>query len=189
MKEIFEFDNIISDYHQNYLETLFFSQQFYWCYNNDPTFPGKRSSRGSTFSSLLLNKDLNFKSQFLDIVLPIAFSSFDKLKINNADVFNVRSFLHIKNESNLEDRRDLLHVDQNFPHFVILYYVNDSDGDTEITDKIFNESNENYEGKIIKSITPKRGKCVIFDGKYYHRSTHSKYSDRCIINFNFTKIC
>ena len=60
---------------------------------------------------------------------------------------------------------------------VIIYYVNDADGPTEIV---------NDKKKIIKKIIPKQGKCVCFDGKLYHRSTHPKYHNRCIINFNLT---
>jgi len=175
------FENIISKTHQDYIENLFFSSHFPWYYNHDPTFSGQKSDRGSTFSSSLLNE--NYKSEFVDILLPIAFSCIDKVDIKGSNIFNIRSFLHIKNEVDLANRKDSLHVDNDFDHLVILYYVNDSDGNTEITNKIFGESIINEE-TIIKSIQPQKGKCVVFDGKYYHRSTHPQYSDRCIVNFN-----
>jgi len=181
------FENIISKTHQDYIENLFFSSNFPWYYNQDPTFANQKSDRGTTFSSSLLNE--NYKSEFVDILLPIAFSCFDKMNIKKeSNIFNIRSFLHIKNEIDLLNRKDSLHVDNNFNHLVILYYVNDSDGNTEITNRIFNESTKESEKseKILKSISPKKGRCVVFDGKYYHRSTHPQYSDRCVVNFNLT---
>ena len=37
---------------------------------------------------------------------------------------------------------------------------------------------------IIKEITPKKGKCVLFNGKHYHASSNPVEGNRCIINFN-----
>jgi hypothetical protein len=33
-------------------------------------------------------------------------------------------------------------------------------------------------------VTPKQGRAVIFDGKYYHTARQPKDKLRCIINFN-----
>lgn len=71
------------------------------------------------------------------------------------------------------------HIDYNFPHMVLLYYVNDSDGST-----IF------YDNKLkkVREVSPKRGRIVVFDGEQYHSSTppfKNKY--RCVININTQK--
>lgn len=71
------------------------------------------------------------------------------------------------------------HVDFSDPHFVLLYYVNDSDGPT-----IFYEKNANKFNKI-KEIIPKKGTFVLFDGSTYHSSTPPQLNDyRCVININ-----
>jgi len=67
------------------------------------------------------------------------------------------------------------HVDLPFDHLVVLYYVNDADGDTVF----FNEKNE-----IIKSVSPKRGRVVAFDGSIYHGGGVPKNGPRCAINFD-----
>jgi hypothetical protein len=66
-------------------------------------------------------------------------------------------------------------VDLPFDHLVVLYYVNDADGDTVF----FNEKNE-----IIKSVSPKRGRVVAFDGSIYHGGGVPKNGPRCAINFD-----
>ena len=71
------------------------------------------------------------------------------------------------------------HVDRKDPHFVCLYYVNDSDGNT-----IFYNNNK----EIIKSISPKKGRIVLFDGSILHSGSHPKNTTRTVININFNKI-
>ncbi len=68
------------------------------------------------------------------------------------------------------------HVDFHYPHWVCLYYVNDSDGDT-----IFYDNNQNE----IKRTTPKKGRMVLFDGSIYHSASTPTIDDRIIINYCF----
>jgi hypothetical protein len=68
-----------------------------------------------------------------------------------------------------------------------LYYLNDSDGDTFIFDKTLKDtpkvtSDTKYE--IIKRITPKKGRAILFDGNKYHSSSGPTKGVRCILNFN-----
>jgi hypothetical protein len=69
------------------------------------------------------------------------------------------------------------HIDRTDPHTVAIYYVNDSDGDTYIFDT---------DGSIIKSIAPKRGRFLVFDGSLFHAGRHPiDANKRILINFNF----
>lgn len=67
------------------------------------------------------------------------------------------------------------HIDNNFEHLVILYYVNNSDGDTYF----FNDN------IVVDRVSPKQGKYIIFDGDQYHASSSPTDTDaRIVINFN-----
>ena len=68
------------------------------------------------------------------------------------------------------------HIDTNEPHLVCLYYVNDSDGDT-----IFYDENN----KIIKQVSPKKGRIVFFDGLIKHSGSRPKNNHRVILNITF----
>ena len=71
------------------------------------------------------------------------------------------------------------HIDQQFPHIVALYYINDADGDTIFCD-------ENDHSNIIHRETPKRGKCVIFEGLHaYHASSSPTTNIRMTLNINY----
>jgi hypothetical protein len=70
------------------------------------------------------------------------------------------------------------HVDSDQNHWVMIYYVNDSDGDTFLFDN---------DGLTIKHrITPKKGRIVLFNGNTLHAGMHPRTHDyRIVINFNF----
>ena len=59
----------------------------------------------------------------------------------------------------------------------MLYYVNDTDGDT-----IFYNDNE----EEIKRVSPKKGRVVFFDGSIMHSASTPTQTHRAIINFSFT---
>jgi hypothetical protein len=69
------------------------------------------------------------------------------------------------------------HIDSLEPHTVGIYYVNDSDGDTTLFDN---------EGNVVKTVSPKQGRFLVFDGKYFHAGRHPILANkRIVINFNF----
>ena len=72
------------------------------------------------------------------------------------------------------------HVDSKNPHKVILFYLQDSDGDTYF----YNDSHE-----VIDSISPKENRAVLFDGGLLHSSSKPiKFARRIVLNVNL-KIC
>ena len=71
-----------------------------------------------------------------------------------------------------------VHVDQEFEHIVALYYINDADGDTYFFD-------EKDKKTVIHRETPKRGRCVVFDGLHtYHASSYPTVT-RMSLNINY----
>lgn len=74
--------------------------------------------------------------------------------------------------------------------FSMVYYVNDSDGDTVLFDKSFNpllSSKTQHEGlKPLYNSTPKKGGCVVFRSNRYHASSNPVVADRrVIVNYVF----
>lgn len=76
------------------------------------------------------------------------------------------------------------HVDQDFDHYVLLYYINDSDGDTFMfNEKLGDEFSEFTE---MTRVTPTAGRALLFDGKYFHSASNPiNNNKRLAINFNF----
>jgi hypothetical protein len=79
------------------------------------------------------------------------------------------------------------HIDETFKHFVMVYYVFDSDGDTILYNETY-DGITNYENKLteLATIRPKAGSAIIFDGRRYHSYTRPVQNDiRGIFNVNF----
>ena len=70
------------------------------------------------------------------------------------------------------------HTDLPFDHWVVLYYVNNSDGDTIFFDQ----------GSIVNRISPKRGRVVLFNGNILHGGGIPKIGPRSVVNFDITMI-
>ena len=66
----------------------------------------------------------------------------------------------------------------------LLYYVNDSDGDTFI----FNEKPPAENLTIKHRVSPKKGRAILFDSNYLHAGQPPRMADeRCVINFVFRR--
>ena len=170
-ERIFVIDDIISQSDQKKIYDTVYGHNFNWNHIFDPTFPNKKSNRGTTFSSV-------WDSSNTSVDYPILNGVLKKFELSSLGTYQTRSFLHIANPKFVWNRKNIIHIDMQKPHTVVLYYVNDADGTTDL----FNEK-----GRIIKSVKPKMGRCVIFDGLIKHRSSHPKNHNRCIINIDVTK--
>ena len=110
----------------------------------------------------------------------------DKINFKRKDCLQGRSFLQLP--LNLKDRRlDAPHIDADKDHLVILYYVNDSDGDTVIYKNHFvnNDTTPKFEElEEIKRVTPKSGRVVMFNGRHWHTSCQPEHNVRCVVNYN-----
>jgi hypothetical protein len=102
-----------------------------------------------------------------------------KVNIDYGNISRIKANLQTQCNFSKEDFCNTPHMDHYSPHIVGIYYVNNSDGNTNIFDT---------NGKIIKSVEPIKGRFLIFDGNYYHAGRHPISTDkRIVINFNFYK--
>ena len=120
-------------------------------------------------------------SNYHDLFVPMLKRVGFKLGLRNLNVIQGRSFLQFP--VNTDGTIDNPHIDiiGNVDFIVALYYVCDSDGDTVI----YNETKESKTYTINKSVTPKQGRMVIFDGRLFHAAKQPINSNtRCIVNYN-----
>jgi hypothetical protein len=75
------------------------------------------------------------------------------------------------------------HVDLPTPHCVLIYYVTDSDGDTLLLDKTYPDW---ASATVMRAISPRKGRAVLFDGRHYHTGTRPERHDhRIVLNYDF----
>tara|TARA_B110000503_G_scaffold139136_1_gene226829 strand:+ start:1463 stop:2038 length:576 start_codon:yes stop_codon:yes gene_type:complete len=124
-------------------------------------------------------------SYSMDIIKPLL----DKIQeYDNADFIRIRASLKTQLAGFTKDNYNLPHVDYDFPHMSIIYYLNESDGDTWMFNEKFKGFPEPNEFTIKERITPKPNRLLVFDGLDYHTASNPINSNtRFIININYIK--
>jgi hypothetical protein len=193
LNDIYVFDDFIPKSYQDGIEFVSFNL-FRWKFVKDITIP----SNNLEFSKIKPAPGLiyhlydrgNVMSDQHSYFLPMIYMALENTNIKFKNVQLGRSFLQFPLNKSF-NRIDPLHVDSNLDHLVVLYYVLDSDGDTLITNTRRTETYvkdgmlvEDHE--IIKRVTPKKGRVVLFDGKLYHTAEQPLEDIRCVINYNVT---
>jgi len=97
-----------------------------------------------------------------------------------------------QNVSIKEGKYNTPHIDNKFWNsYSMIYYVNDSDGDTIIFNEVSDEETKKRPDKLTikKTITPKKNRAVLFRGNYFHTSTNPTNNDkRIVLNVNLTNL-
>ena len=185
--KIYVFDDIISKDYQNKIksilvgETRYNDDDFPWYYIDDITSAGdyENQKRGA-FGHDYVHYEEGIESDFHFLFIDLIKNSCSKLNIKEVDVLQGRSFLQLPTIIKKEDV-DTPHTDMSVQHFVMLYYVCDSDGDTII----YNEKVISEKGLTVqKKVTPKQGRVVLFNGAYYHTAQQPNHNLRCIVNYD-----
>lgn len=190
-------DDLIENEFQNQIEDAMFDCM--WRYSID-------SSLGSRFLNINYRKFFNpleydispcfianIKSlenkKIYDKIIPLIKISCNEIKFDIEKIERCLGAIHalIKNTS----KNDTIHVNRDIPHLVMIYYVNESDGDTILYDKTLKdipfevECPEDYcELNITHRISPKKGRILFFDGSVYHAPSAPTKSTRCIITLD-----
>ena len=143
------------------------------------------------FTRLIYKPDILQESDLYHFMLPMMYA------MSSTVGFRIKEFIRIKANALTIDRTfdynnyNITHVDhEQFYNghraYAMVYYVNDSDGDTIIFDKKHgDEDKQNL--NIIERISPKKGRAVMFPAHWFHTSTYpSKHNIRFILNINFS---
>ena len=189
--EVFVFDDIINLSYQLQIEDillgerLFNNDDFPWYFIPDITYNDGLANQGRCgFAHYFADEDDGIISEFHPLFLKLIHNSCKKINLKKIDVIQARSFLqlpsNIPHEEVDDPHIDLIDTD----HFVMLYYVCDSDGDTII----YNQTEKSESYTIKKKIKPKRGRVVLFDGKLYHTAEQPNNHKRCIVNYDLVNL-
>ena len=183
---IYVFDDIIEKDYQNKIKNILIGQvryddeDFPWYYIDDITAAGYENQKRGAFVHDYVHYEYGVESDFHYLFLDLIKKSCSKLKIKEVDALQGRSFLQLPTNIKREDV-DSPHTDMPHSHFVMLYYVCDSDGDTII----YNEKSISEKGLTVqKKITPKQGRVVLFDGSLYHTAQQPNHNLRCVVNYD-----
>ena len=188
--KILVFDDVIDLEYQERIKSILLGDEtfegyyFPWYFTQDVTKQKDKDSqkRSAFFHGYVRDNDDTIgtiDSVFHYLIVSLLESACNKIDKQSVNVIQGRSFLQLPINYKGE-REDSPHIDTSDDHFVMLYYVCDSDGDTII----FNEKEKSEKYTIQKRVTPKQGRVVLFDGSFYHTAEQPMDNVRCVINYD-----
>lgn len=180
-------DRCIGDSYQNLIEDITYKNlQFPWYFSPSITqktnYVDVQKNDAAGWSHVFI-KNSTPTSDVVSSLVPLAYEAADKNNLNVKNITEGRIFMLTPSDTTIK----LWHVDQIKQHTVLLYYVNETDGDTVISDDLFDgihQFNDKLNPKKIETVSPKKGRCVIFNGLQYHHATAPSLGRRIVINFN-----
>ena len=180
------YDSFLPKCLENQISDIFLDMTFPWKCSLNPTYGNKKidssseneniyedSTKLSLASSLYDQKTTPFTNHALMLQGAI-YCMCDKSGVDIRSILRIRAGMYIPMVGGPEYNDP--HTDTDIPHTVILYYVNDSDGDTFFFDKQYN---------IVDKVKPKKGRIVVFDGNTIHASSQPSKGVRVTLNLNF----
>lgn len=159
-----------------------FYQEFTSKYNGNAEVLQLPGYEEHPYFAHIIHTDFEIRSKAYDIV----FKKLWEWMLDNVDM-DFEELIRVRAAKVMKDfvAPTQPHVDSPDPHYVMIYYVNDSDGPTHIY-------KETYNGTPPPGVTPKqyidpqKGKYVIFDGMHYHSGSAPRHhKDRTILNINY----
>ena len=186
------FDDIIDKPLQEKIKSTLMND-FPWYFISDVT-SSESENQGRPSFFHMFSENYKQNSDFYWMPKEIVSKVILKFQLKITQIIQSRTFFQLPLSSQYlkSDTVDNAHVDLSNPHLVVLYYAIDSDGDTIIYDKKWkegsNQMNSEKTAKLLikKRVTPKQGRLVVFDGRYFHTAEQPKYNKRCIINTDIT---
>lgn len=193
INDIIVIDDVIPKQYQNDIEDLLLGDTaFPWFLVKDVTYVQEKikfagiNQNNPAFCHIFYSFEKSHVSEFFNFIKPMAYYACDKLGYDLTEILTCRSFLQIPDKGNVDPNHP--HVDLDFDHLVFLYYVNDNEAPTNIFKqrsedvKLHDVISTNFD--LVSQVLPKKGRCVMFNGRHYHSSSSPNENLRCIINFD-----
>lgn len=193
------FDNFLPDDEFTALQAKIMHHQFPWFYIEHVSIPnedGKLINDPLAIETdgmfhVLYDKEFNTESFTNDILRTFYQQITKKLGFTKNHLIRSRLSMKFPKLGFTENNYNLPHVDYYYPHNSIIYYINDSDGDTRIFNEEFKidqiEPTTMFTTK--QRITPKANRLIFFNGFQYHTASNPLItSRRVIININLESL-
>lgn len=170
-------ENFIPEQYQKELFRLFSSDNFLWTYQpcTYKTFVNKNPElyNDVAFLGRQLSNE-NSQQKEYEYIAPLIYFIMEHTKYTISKVLRSKANLILPS---VDNRLHPPHADSAIENtYTLLYYINDSDGDTFIFDS---------NNKIKERITPKMGKAVIFPSNLIHCGSNPSKGIRLALNIVF----
>ena len=193
-------DDLIEEELQNQIEDAMFDCN--WSFKMDNTYNYDASGMGMKYRKFLnpfeydispsIITNLQTNQKIFKLFYPVIEKTCNHINFNLEKLSRCIAGIQGVQVIRKQNKVCNIHVNQKTPHLVLLYYVNDADGETILYDKTINDIededtrylDERHEFNIVNKIMPTQGRILLFDGKTYHSASSPTTGMRCIITLD-----
>lgn len=181
-----EYKSFVDQNYQKEIYNKLTDINFPWHFMEDATFERANTPDTSTpcFANLLYHTNYEKNPEY-DFFIPLIDRLKETTQAQNFNLLRVRIGFLLNTKYSLPSqpyRYNTPHRDYDQDHYVAVYYVNETDGDTVV----FRETELSEKFYPLHKCTPEAGKLLLFNGWHYHSSTCPKiHTKRIAITINF----
>lgn len=172
---LIEYNDVLPERQHLWFKEVVERDDFGWCFNQDSAFSlNAIENKNPSFSRTIYESANNYQDSYLSNKLELVlFTLLDTANLDKNRLQRVRLGLYLPIKT--EAKHNNIHVDRDIKHKVLLYYVNDNDGDTYWFDD---------DDNVIHRFTPKANTAVVFDGLIRHASSNPSSGFKISLNLN-----
>jgi len=192
------FDNFLTEDDFKQLSDFVLSEKFPWFFIENVSIDPRDSAlitdplaqETSGFNHVSFDRDWNVESFTYSNLVPF----FDKLQsmlgFTHQHLIRARLSMKFQKDNFTSNNYNMPHVDYFYPHESLIFYLNDTDGDTRIFDQwhTYSETDRPTIPEKFTTqarVTPKANRLVWIDGLQYHTASNPiQGTKRVIININ-----
>jgi len=194
-------DNLIPISYQNFIDDMLNTNSFPWYFgtsiNYNPKnikYEDENVTDAPGFGHLAFSPETNTENSFIfPHIKPILYFFEEKENVIVKEIKRIRIRRTVQIPGHTLQKYTPPHVDlsQSEDYYSLVYYVDDSDGDTVLFKNKFDEKTGDTvlfkKSEEYVRVPPKKGRGFFFKGKIFHSGNCPvNFKKRTIINFDFT---
>ena len=187
-------DNFLDANQFDELSKIVLGEKFPWFYIENVSLPVEDhittdplAVETAGLNHVSLDREWEVQSFTYQLLQPFFNKLYTELGYTESELIRVRFSMKLQKIGYTADNYNLPHVDYYYPHDTMIFYLNDSDGDTRIFDQFFDPSTGFNQTNFTTQtrIPPKANRLVLFNGLQYHTASNPINSNkRVILNIN-----
>lgn len=174
------------------LQSFVLSNEFPWFYSDRVSLPPGDHQFNDTYSKetdgfyhMLYAQDEESYSMFAKDFEGFFNKLFEEFGYSNKSILRARLGLKMPKANHTKENYNLPHIDYNFPHDTVIFYLNDSDGNTRMFNEHELHSPMTNQYTVKDEIEPKENRILLFDGLQYHTASNPINTNRrVVLNIN-----
>jgi len=182
-----EIKQVVDQEYQKKIYDLVTDIEFPWHFMEDTTTERANGTHADTpaFANLVYHPN-NKENPYAEFFVPLLNSIAEKSNLKVHSVLRMRLGFLLNTKyafPSIPYVANTAHRDFDQDHYVAVYYVNESDGETVI----YHETEPSEKYRPMHKSMPEQGKALVFNGWHFHASTCPKmFTKRIALTINFT---